>query len=472
MIIKPQPGPQEAFLSTSADIAIYGGAAGGGKSYALLLEPLRHINNPGFGAVIFRKNSNQITAEGGLWDTSMGIYPMLGGTSVLTPKPQWKWKSGAKISFAHLQLEKDVLSWQGSQIAMIGFDELTHFSKAQFFYMLSRNRSLCGVRPYIRATCNPDADSWVSEFIEWWIDQETGYPILERSGKIRWMYRLNDEIHWGNSREELIKQLDLQGDDREAPKSVTFIASKLTDNKILMAADPGYMASLKALSIVERERLLEGNWKIRPAAGLYFPRNKVHLIEEIPKNIRKWVRAWDMAATEDKRINDPSDGPAFTAGVLIGKTTDGRYIIADCINRRLNADGVRTIIRNTAILDKKKYKRVRIRLSQDPGQAGKDQAEQYIKMLAGFNVTAEKESGSKETRAEPFAAQWQAGNVYVLIADWTDTLLSQYESFPESKFKDMVDAGANGFNEIESGKNYSIPDAPKPEGMVESAWNI
>ena len=87
-------------------------------------------------------------------------------------------------------------------------------------------------------------------------------------------------------------------------------------------------------------------------------------------------------------------------------------------------------------------------------------------------MTAEKESGSKETRAEPFAAQWQAGNVYVLIADWTDALISQYESFPESKFKDMVDAGSNGFNEIETGKNYSIPDAPKPSGMVESGWNI
>lgn len=471
-IIRPQPGPQEVFLSTPADIAIYGGAAGGGKSYALLLEPLRHIHTPGFGAVIFRKNSNQILAEGGLWDTSFQLYPMAGGTPIKTPTPKWKWRSGAKVTFSHLQLENDVLSWQGSQIAMIGFDELTHFSKAQFFYMLSRNRTLCGVKPYIRATCNPDADSWVADFIAWWIDQDTGYPIQEKSGKIRWMYRLNDEIHWADTKQGLIDQFGLCGRDKDAPKSVTFIASKLTDNKILMEADPGYMANLKALSIVEKERLLEGNWKIRPAAGLYFPRNKVHLIEEIPKNIRKWVRAWDMAATEDKRINDPADGPAFTAGVLIGKTTDGRYIIADCINRRLNADGVRTIIRNTAVLDKKKYKRVRIRLSQDPGQAGKDQAEQYIKMLAGFNVTAEKESGSKETRAEPFAAQWQAGNVYVLIADWTDALISQYESFPESKFKDMVDAGSNGFNEIETGKNYSIPDAPKPGGTVESGWNI
>lgn len=459
-------------MSTPADIAIYGGAAGGGKSFAILMEPLRHIDNKDFGAVIFRRESKQILAEGGLWDTSMQLYPFVGAQAKKTPSPMWKFVSGARVTFSHMQYEDDMYSWQGSQIPLIEFDELTHFTKKQFFYMLSRNRSLCGVKPYIRATCNPDADSWVASFIAWWIDQETGYAIPERSGKIRWMYRLNDEIHWADSKEELIKRFGLQGADMEAPKSVTFIASKLTDNKILMDADPGYLANLKALSLVDKERLLEGNWKIRPAAGLYFPRDKAVLVDKIPDGVRKWVRAWDMAATEDRKNSDPADGPAYTAGVLIGKMRDGHYIIADVINRRLNADGVRTIIRNTAMLDKKKYKRVRIRLSQDPGQAGKDQAEQYIKMLSGFNVTAEKETGSKETRAEPFAAQWQAGNVYVLIADWTDAFLSQYESFPESKFKDMVDAGSNGFNEIEKGKTYSIPDSDKPAGIRKSGWEI
>lgn len=79
MNIGPQKGPQEQFLSSPADIVIYGGAAGGGKSFALLLEGLRHISNPNFGAVIFRRNVNQITAEGGLWDTASEIYPYAGG---------------------------------------------------------------------------------------------------------------------------------------------------------------------------------------------------------------------------------------------------------------------------------------------------------------------------------------------------------------------------------------------------------
>ena len=82
--------------------------------------------------------------------------------------------------------------------------------------MLSRNRSDSGVPGYIRATCNPDADSWVAEFIEWWIDQNTGYPIPERSGEIRYMYRQNDTIYWSDSREELWERFDLVTDEQRA----------------------------------------------------------------------------------------------------------------------------------------------------------------------------------------------------------------------------------------------------------------
>ena len=83
---------------------------------------------------------------------------------------------------------------------MIGFDELTHFSRSQFLYMLSRNRSTCGVRPYMRATTNPDADSWVADFIAWWIDQDTGLAIPERSGVVRYFTTISDEVIWGDSR--------------------------------------------------------------------------------------------------------------------------------------------------------------------------------------------------------------------------------------------------------------------------------
>ena len=229
--------------------------------------------------------------------------------------------------------------------------------------------------------------------------------------------------------------------------------STLYDNQILMKQDPSYISNLKALSVVERERLLYGNWKIKPAAGLYFKRSQIgQMLTMIPNDVVRWVRAWDLAATAEGEGGEP----AYTAGVLMGKRKNGRYIVADVINVRQTAADVRKTIKFTAMSDIAKYKRVKIRLPQDPGQAGKDQAQSYIKYLAGFDVTAIPESGSKEVRAEPMAAQWQAGNFDVLIADWNEAYFNQLESFPMSKFKDMVDAGSSAFSQLELKKTFDI----------------
>ena len=453
--LRPQPGPQEMFLATKADICIYGGAAGGGKTYGLLLDALRHKNRPGFGEVIFRKNSIQIYNEGGLLDESLRMYSGIKGAELKrSPRPQWTFNGKGKVSFAHIDGDDDLKKFQGSQMAAIGFDELTHFTESQFFYMLSRNRTTCGIKPYVRATCNPDADSWVAKFIEWWIDPDTGYPIKERSGKIRWMIRRNETLYWADTIEELWERFELKTqEEKQEPKSVTFIMSTLYDNQILMKQDPSYISNLKALSVVERERLLYGNWKIKPAAGLYFKRSQIgQMLTMIPNDVVRWVRAWDLAATAEGEGGEP----AYTAGVLMGKRKNGRYIVADVINVRQTAADVRKTIKFTAMSDIAKYKRVKIRLPQDPGQAGKDQAQSYIKYLAGFDVTAIPESVSKEVRAEPMAAQWQAGNFDVLIADWNEAYFNQLESFPMSKFKDMVDAGSSAFSQLELKKTFDI----------------
>lgn len=475
IILAPQKGPQERFLATPADICIYGGAAGGGKTFGLLLEPLRHMGNKDFNSVIFRRNYTQVTAPGGLWDSSKKVYSYVKGCCPLkTPRLHWTFKSGASVNFAHLGSDEDCLSWQGSQVTMIGFDELTHFSEYQFFYMLSRNRTDSGVAPYVRATCNPDADSWVAEFIKWWIDQDTGYPIPERSGKVRWMVRLNEVIYWFDTRQGAIDAAIENGMDYEKAmimaKSVTFIASTLQDNKILMKNDPGYMANLMALALVERERLLYGNWKIKAAAGLMFKRTQVNMLEAIPDDVILWCRGWDLAATSE----DEEGNPAYTAGVLVGKRRNGRYIVADVINRRLSASDVRKLILMTAQADRAAYGRVIQRLPQDPGQAGKEQAQSYMKLLSGFIVKIMLESGDKITRAEPFSAMWQGtetmetGFVDVLIAPWNNEFFNQYESFPQSDFKDMVDAGANAFNQIESGMTYSAP--PKDNNLNKGSY--
>lgn len=272
--IAPQLGAQEQFLSSSADIAIYGGAAGGGKSFMLCLEPSRHFRNKDMAGVIFRRETPQITNPGGLWDTSHKIYSALGGYA-REHRHDWKFQSGARMQFSHLQHEKDKLAWQGSEIPYIGFDELTHFTKTQFTYFYSRNRSTSGIKGYIRASCNPDPDSWVATFIEWWIDQETGFPIPERAGKLRYMVVVSEGEVWFDTLEEAYQyadktgMLDIDGIDKNSLrpedfiKSVTFIPGKISDNQILIKSDPGYLGNLLALPPEERAMLLDGNWKIR-----------------------------------------------------------------------------------------------------------------------------------------------------------------------------------------------------------------
>ena len=450
--IAPQEGPQFNFVGSPADIAIYGGAAGGGKTCGMLIDALRFKNEQDYGAVFFRQHHNQIFSQGGLWDESMKIYGQVKNAYPQLGRSRWVFRDKAgreisKISFAHIEREQDLMKWQGSQICGIYFDELTHFSERTFFYMLSRNRSLCGIEPYVRASCNPDADSWVARFIEWWIDPESGYPIKERSGKLRYMIRREERLYWADTKQELIDQFKLEtAEEAGEIRSVTFIASTIYDNQILLKMNPSYLANLKALPLVERERLLYGNWKIKPSAGLYFKRIQIgQLLTVIPDDVIRWVRAWDLAATAEEEGGEP----AYTSGVLMGKRKNGRYVVADVINVRQTAAEVRKTIKFTAMRDIAKYKRVKIRLPQDPGQAGKDQAQSYIKFLAGYDVTAVPESGSKEVRAEPMAAQWQAGNFDVLAADWNEAYFNQLESFPMSKFKDMVDAGSSAFAQLE-----------------------
>ena len=459
----------------------------------------------------------------------MALLPLIGAVPKKTPSPQFTFPSGAKVAFGHLERYSDCLSWQGSQIPLIAFDELTHFDEDVFWYMFSRIRSDSGISGYIRATTNPDPDSWVRTFIDWWIGED-GLAIPERSGKLRWFIRINGECVWGDNRMELLRyQFDgeitavdktnestdslflldendsksqtvitpgengvlyvitdtkefFQWDGNEykrlsTPKSVTFILSTLQDNKILMRNDPSYLANLQALPLVEQERLLGGNWNIRPAAGMYFPRNKATLIDELPNDVVRWVRAWDLAGTEDKKNNNPEDGPAYTAGVLIGKRKNGRIVIGDVINQRLNPSDVKQMVLNTAKADKAAFgRKVRIRMSVDPGQAGKSQSEDFLKLLSGFSMSMVRESGSKEVRAEPLSAQWiglngsEHGNVDVLNAPWTQAYLAQLDGFPDRKFKDMCDASANGYDELESMATHSAP--PKDTGNNKASyWN-
>lgn len=442
--IKPQPGPQEQFLSSSADIVFYGGAAGGGKTWALLLEPLRHIGNKDFGAVIFRRESTQIVAEGGLWDESETIYPHLGADSRLSPRHQWRFPSDAVVTMTHMQHEKDRTAWQGAQIPLIEFDELTHFTRKQFFYMLSRNRSTCGVKPYIRATMNPVPDDdpvggWVHEFVGWYIGDD-GYAIEERSGVVRWFTVVNDELRWADTPGELIEAYP----DSE-PKSFTFIKSSVYDNKILLAADPGYIANLKALPKVEREQLLGdekrgGNWKIKPTGGNLFNMAWFEIVSAAPAG-GETVRFWDLAASEKKT---QGDDPDFTAGIKMRRVGDVFYIL-DAIEERLTPAKTDELIKNTATQDGKE---TLIRWEMEGGASGKRDSWNIATMLRGYDARGIRPQGDKVTRAKALSAQSEAGNVKLVEGAWNQRWLRHMHNQPGASHDDLMDASSGAFNEL------------------------
>ena len=439
--IGPQKGPQTALLACDADIAFFGGAAGGGKTFGILLDYTRHHDNAKARGVCFRRTTPEITAGGALWDSSKELYalPSLGGVP-REGSHTWEFPSGSKIKFAHLEHEKDIYSWQGAEMAVIYFDELTHFTYRQFWYLLSRNRTTSGIKPYIRATMNPDPDSWVAKFISWWIDQDTGYVIPERAGKKRYMYRLNNEPVWGDSPAALKKEYPELA--IVEPLSVTFIPSKLEDNKILMAKDPGYKARLMALSRVDRLRLWGGNWKIREGAGEYFKTDWFDVVKRdaVPKSLLN-IRFWDLAGTgpkETKEARENYDGEqACTASVLLGlDTATGVFYLQHVTNDMIDAKEVEKRLR-AVIGSDGPY--ITVGMPQDPGQAGKFQIEYYRQKFSGYHFYSCIESGTKEGRAKPASALAEKRLIKVVEGHWNETFFTQGENFPKGR-KDIIDA--------------------------------
>ncbi|HEU4752054.1 MAG TPA: phage terminase large subunit [Armatimonadota bacterium] len=426
-VIRPQKGPQEVFLATPADIAVYGGSAGGGKTWALLLEVLRHVHNPGFGAVIFRRESPQIRNEGGLWDESMKLYPLLGAR----PREamlDWRFPSGARLKFAHLQYEKDKQEWQGAQVPLLGFDELTHFTESQFFYLLSRNRSVCGVRPYVRATTNPDPLSWVKTFLAPWLDRQ--HPEPAQSGELRWFIRDGGQILWV---------------PRGTPdaKSVTFVRASIFDNRILLAKDPGYLANLKAMSLVDRKRLLEGDWEIVEGGNMFRREWFGTPLDAAPAGLRL-ARYWDLAATEVK----PGKDPDWTVGTLMGLSSDGYVYLLDVQRVRATPGAVEKLIRQTAELDRDRHGSVDTLMEEEGGSSGIAVTDHYARrVLLGFPFRGIRSTGPKEERAKPFSAQAEAGNVRLVRGPWNHDWLNELVAFPNPEVHDdQVDSASGAFN--------------------------
>lgn len=451
----PQPGAQEQFIHTEADIAVFGGASGGGKTASLLISAAQHVGNPSYGAVIFRRNFTQITEEGALWDTAEELFA---GTGAQFKKNTLDvvFPSGAKIGFAHMDNDSTRFNYQGSQIAFIGFDETTHFSAISFWYMLSRNRTTCGVKPVVRATCNPDADHWLRQLIDWWIGED-GYPIPERSGVIRYFVRLSDsEFLWGDSPDELVEQ----GVDRDDIYSFTFIRARLKDNKILTDKDPRYKARLKLLHPVERERLLGdeekgGNWNAKLEEGTVFDRTWFGVVDacDVPYGGGE-VSFWDFAATSKELAKKSSFYSARTKLKIVGGITYILDVYAEQIGPGEISDRVKAIAQQDG-------RACRVRWEQEGGSSGIIFGESLASALAGFDAAGIKPMGDKVSRAAPLATDASHGLVKLVRAPWNDRFLSAAQAFdgsPQPLTNDIIDS-ADGAYQV--AKNLTIAASPQ-----------
>lgn len=187
-----------------------------------------------------------------------------------------------------------------------------------------------------------------------------------------------------------------------------------------------------------------------PRGGGMFKRENFRFVEELPSGPYEWVRGWDLAGTDQNKS-------PWTAGVKLGKhLRNGRYIVAHVARIRGTPGAVETLITTTAKIDQRSVSQD---LPQDPGQAGKHQIQYYVKKLAGFKVRWSRETGSKPDRAQPFASQVEAGNVDVLLGDWTEAYVDELVVFPSGSWSDQVDGTSRAFMRLHRSQTAVIGGA-------------
>lgn len=248
---------QRRFLDTEADVAIFGGTAGCGKTTALLMAAIPAPDALGTG-VVFRRLRHQ--AQDALWDAAHAVYSGKGARAD-AGRLQWIWPGGAKVQFDGLRFENDVHRWAGSDLRFVGIDEAQSFTEHQFWYMRSRCRTISGPRPKLRATCTASPGSWVADLISWWIDRKTGLPIPDRSGVLRWYSQTPHGLCISEDKDDLTKMVEEKFGDFATPVwSMTFIPAWPSENTFLDAADPTYLHNLLSLPADLQQSLVCGSW--------------------------------------------------------------------------------------------------------------------------------------------------------------------------------------------------------------------
>ncbi len=306
--------------------------------------------------------------------------------------------------------------YQSAEYQYIGFDELTSFTESQYVYMQSRLRGGDGVPVRARAGTNPGGEGheWVMKRFAPWLDPEA--PVRAEAGQKLCYSVVDDVIEW--------LPVGTVG-----ALSRVFFPARVADNPHI---DAGYETILTGLDVVTRRQLLDGDWLVKPSAGLLFKRGWFEVCTVAPAQAQR-VRYWDRAATKDGD---------YTVGLRLAKDATGRLFVEHVERLRGTPRDVESTIRRIAEQD---GQAVTVGIEQDPGQAGVFEAQYYARALAGFNVKLQRPTGDKVTRAQPISAQCEAGNVSLVKGPWLDKFITELEAFPEGDHDDQVDAFSGAF---------------------------
>lgn len=413
------PHPRQAlFLSppvTLIEQVFFGGAAGGGKSEALLMAALQYVDVPGYQAVIVRKNYPMLNQDGGLIKRA---HAWLDDTDATwhEGKHRWTFPSGATLSFRHLTNDSAIAAYQGSEYSFIGVDEVTDLSLHQYREVMVRLRSTVDspVPLRIRMTSNP------------------------RGPGVKWVHR----------------RFVAEG---AVEKGRLFIPSRLEDNPSLDRKS--YDAVLRKQGNVIYQQLRWGNWDIGPE-GMTFKRadleDNVIKEAELPDRLQR-LRYWDLAATEvpkGKKARDMND-PDYTVGLLLARGADGKYFVEDVARGQWSPETIEKVI--GSIARNEDGKGVKIRMEQEPGAAGKIVGSHYRRqVLDGFDFGMIPSSGSKEVRASLVAARVEAGDVSLVEGEWVEEFVDELAEFPNGLHDDQVDALSGAYNALSGTRTGSV----------------
>jgi len=390
---------QKVFLRSYALEGLFGGAAGGGKSSALLMAALQYVDVPSYSAILFRRTYADLALPGALMDRFRSWVMAYEDVHWNANSYVATFPSGARVSFGYLNNTNDYLRYKGSEFQFIGMDEVTEIRESDYRYMFSRLRRpasgpLSKVPLRMRSASNPAPNCVRQRF------------IVEGKNEQRF-----------------------------------FVPSFLTDNPGIDAES--YRQALSVLDPVERRRLELGDWWAT-TLGTLFDRTDFPIIDgsdvpEITSQARA-VRYWDLAATEPHSGNTDPD---WTVGTLM-LFDQGISYIMDVRKVRAKSDKVETLISQTAQED---GKTVAIRMEQEPGSSGKALIDQYARyVVPGWDLQGIRSSGDKETRARPFAAAVANGNVRLVRGKWITDWLDEISSFPEAcTHDDQVDSAVGAF---------------------------